>query len=423
MSKPLPLFLNPKNYSFWRRLSQFFVLSALILIPILGLFRIDMSNATLVVLGRQVWVSEVGLTFVFWLMVVSAYYVIAMLYGRVFCGWGCPQNMWGEVADEFMFRIFGFGTIREKKSNLFTREPAKGLWRYVLFVGMILFLLVMGVLAWLIIGSYFIPFPRMLYNLAHPNLIIYWTIFIVTGLVSLFFFLGHWWCKIACPAGMVPFLVWNKKTMSLRFDENRTSECEKCNLCFASCTMQINVKDAAGDSKRFCINCGACADVCNDHLKPQGKKGLLSIVFGKGKTPYPLYIAMGAFLLSAGMFTYGLISHQDLDVSITAKNSLGRIYATNTAGLKEANYQVRVSNKDNVPHQLSLMVEGLPQGSYRLSGTQPLLMPGEKQHIQLTILLDEKLFKHHSTRGFTVKAVDLVAARLTAHDHGLLFIP
>lgn len=423
MADHKPLFLNPKNYSFWRRLVQFFVLSSIVIIPIFGLFRIDVGNATLVVLGKQVWVSEVGLTFVFWLMVVSAYYIIAMLYGRVFCGWGCPQNIWGEVADEFMFRIFGFGTIREKKSNLFTKEPLKGAARYILFAGMILFLLTMGVLAWLVIGSYFIPFPQMLSFLTHPNLIVYWTIFIVTGLISLFFFLGHWWCKIACPAGMVPFLVWNRKTMSLRFDDDRKSECEKCNLCFAACTMQINVKDAAGDSKRFCINCGACSDICNQHLEPHGKKGLLSIMPSKAKPPYPLYIAIGAFLLSVSIFTYSLITHHDLDVNITAKNNQGRIYATNAAGVNEASYQVKVSNKDNVPHQLNVAVEGLPAGSYQLNETRPLLNPREKRHLQLTILLDEKAFKRHTTQGFSVNATEISNSKLSAHDHGLLFIP
>lgn len=416
------LALNPKNYSFWRRIMQIGSLLVLITFPIFGIFRIDIANAAIVIMGKQYWWNEVFVTYMVWLFLVSLYYFIGMVFGRIFCGWSCPQNLWAEVADFFLFKIFGFGSIREKKSKVFTRKPSEGTEKILYMASTGLLLTIVGVLTWLVVGSYFLPFSQMLHLLTHPNIVVV-TLWIVSiGTMGFFFAFGHWYCKIVCPVGMIPFLTWSQKTMSLQFDKTREKECVNCNLCFASCVTQINVKDAAGDSKRFCINCGVCADVCAKKMgEEHNQKGsLLQITPGKEKSwPAPILLAAFAVVVSLSLVLYGLTIHNDINVSLTGKNTLGKAFnmTTNTA-----NFTVIAANKDNKPHSFNIKVTGLPEGSYTLDKTElSKLAAGTKEPIGLTVNLNNPDIK----KGTTEMRVELIAtdANLHATDSVKLFKP
>ena len=83
---------KPSNKLHWQRRGfQLTVLALLVIIPVSGLFRIDPIQGAFVVLGRQIWFSDFGIVFGFWMAVAC---LLAMLYsvmGTVFCGWACPR--------------------------------------------------------------------------------------------------------------------------------------------------------------------------------------------------------------------------------------------------------------------------------------------------------------------------------------------
>ncbi len=412
---------NPKSYTFWRRISQFSFILLLILIPMLGVFRIDVANTSFVVFGKHYWWNEIALTLAGIIMLAVTYAGISIVYGRIFCGWACPQNLMGEISDWFEYRIFGQSTIHDTKV-LYRHEPYKGLARVNVVLMLVIFLLAMGIFVWLVAGSYFVPFSQMVQFLLHPNLIVLGTVIMVTGMMTVYFFMGHWWCKLACPVGMLPFLLWNPRTMTLRYDELRKDECEKCNACFTACMMQINVKDA-GDAKRWCLNCGLCSDVCAERLSVKGKPGLFTIEAGKGKLPGSVYIVSAAFAGAALIFGYGLSIHKDLEVSLVAKNLQGQTLSRGIQGEMIANFQVKVSNKDARAHDLRLKVEGLPEGSYSLSETRELWRAGEIRRIQLTVRVKGTEFKPLSTKTFVVSVAEPSNPKFSAQGRGQLFIP
>lgn len=413
--------LNPKTYTFWRRISQLSFILILALIPASGLFRIDVANTSFVVLGKHYWWNEIALTLTGLVMLGATYFVVSMIYGRIFCGWACPQNLMGEISDWFEYRIFGQSTIHDAK-RIYQRKPYSWPVRIGLGLLLLLFLLSMGVFVWLLLGSYFVPFSQMFYYLTHPNLVVLGTIVMVTGMMTVYFFMGHWWCKLACPVGMLPFLLWTPRTMTLRYDELRKDECEKCNACFTACMMQINVKDA-GDAKRWCLNCGLCSDVCAERLSLKGRPTLFSIKMGKGKLPSSIYIIIAAFLGAATIFAYGLSIHKDLEVSMVAKSVQGRTYTTGPKGELIANYQIKISNKDAHPHHLLLRLEGLPEGSFQLEDTESELKAGETKRVLLSVIIAGGEFKSHSTREFFINVEEKGNPTLAARGRGVLFIP
>lgn len=413
-----------QKYMLWRKVAQASFIISLALLPILGIFRIDIPNTSFEVFGKHIWWNESAITFGFIAMALSTYFMIAAIWGRIFCGWMCPQNIWGEMNDWFEYRLFGQSTMHEEK-KMYVREPWHGIRRYALFGSFLIFLFFMGTLVWLVIGSYFVPTEKLLYGLAHPNIVVSGSLAIMVGMVTVYSFMGHWWCKMACPVGMVPFILWTHRTMTLQFDSSRKHECEHCNKCFPSCIIQINVKDP-GDSKRWCFNCGACVDTCadvqtvhNDNTKPP----LLQIKKGEGQMPTSVFISAIVFVIASIVLSYGIMTHREIEVSVTAERAGGYMYSKNVKGEVELRYDIKVHNKDNKPHKLNIEVSGLPAGSYIIEKEQQEAGMGESVTTHLIVTINDPAFVAHKTKNFTVKVSDPENTKFSATDKGVVVVP
>lgn len=413
-----------QKYILWRKVAQVSFIITLALIPILGIFRIDIPNTSFEIFGKHIWWNEIAITMGFIALVLSSYFIISAIWGRIFCGWMCPQNIWGEMSDWFEYRLFGQSTMHETKV-LYTKEPWHGIRRYLLFVGLIIFLFAMGTLVWLVIGSYFVPTTNLLYGLTHPNTIVIGSLLIIVGMVTVFSFMGHWWCKMACPVGMLPFLLWTHRTMTLQFDSTRKHECEHCNKCFPSCIIQINVKDP-GDSKRWCFNCGACVDTCTDVQTEHNnntKPPLLQIHKGSGKLPASVYIASVVLVGAIALLSYGIMTHKNLEISVTSDRVAGQMYTKNSKGETEINYTIKIHNKDNRDHNLKIKVTGLPATSYKIDQTDIDAKAGESNLIYMKVTLNDHIFTPHKTKEFNVTVSDVANSKLNAQDKGILVVP
>src|SRR3569623_981949 len=71
--------------------SRFLVLAALVLIPLTGVFCIDLSSG-FVIFNKQIWFSDFFIVFGFWLAAACSLIILYSTMGTVFCGWACPQN-------------------------------------------------------------------------------------------------------------------------------------------------------------------------------------------------------------------------------------------------------------------------------------------------------------------------------------------
>ena len=73
--------LSGKRVALLRKITQIGMILALVLIPVSGLFRIDVSSG-FIVLGREIWFSDFLIVFGFWLALLYCY------YGLLDCGNG-----------------------------------------------------------------------------------------------------------------------------------------------------------------------------------------------------------------------------------------------------------------------------------------------------------------------------------------------
>lgn len=290
---------------FWRRSLQagFFIL--FILAPVFDIFRIDVTQAHVVLFG-QVW--SLGINALMHgetsgpqavlniilrgllplLLLVIGFGWIAWRYGRLYCGWLCPHFSVVEMINGLMRRASGKPSVWEKHALPETRADGHRLpvqrsyWWLVLLAAMgFAFLWAVALL------TYLLPPTEIYANLIHLSLTRNQIIFLsaATTVLTLEFFLArHLFCRFGCAVGVFQSLVWmaNKRGMVVGFDRQRAPECATCDSqCEHACPMRL--KPRAIKRHMFtCTECGQCIAACEqvqDKVQA-GKPPLLQWVQG-----------------------------------------------------------------------------------------------------------------------------------------------
>jgi len=181
----------------------------------------------------------------FILMIIG--FLLALLFGPVFCGWVCPFG----TIQEWFGRI-GQKIFKKRRYNHFI--PAKiDRWlrylRYLVLVWVIYMTAASGTLIFAKIDPY-----HALFNLWSSELAIGGVIVLaLTLLASLF--VERPWCKYACPYGAVLGLFNLFRIFSIR---RVPGTCRLDGACDITCPMNIKVSEKTMIRDHQCITCLKC---------------------------------------------------------------------------------------------------------------------------------------------------------------------
>ncbi len=386
-----------RGLSWQLRLTRFGTIALLVFIPISGIFRIDLSSG-FVVLGRQVWFSDFHIVFGLWLAIACGLVMLYSTLGNVFCGWACPQNTFSTWANDLTKKHLGKRAVidwnNEKSANLASGKNNIKNWLYLSLK--------------LLLGAMFIALIPMLYfyppgavwsfitfqedaRLAGSLHWIY-TVFTFIALVNLAV-IRHFICRYMCIYRMWQFLFKTKDTLHIVYDESRAADCEKCNFCATTCSVDINPKQT--QTYDSCINCGECITACDSLHEKKGLKGLLRFKLGPRQSTNTLtgckenidtnlatatqrltWVAP-VFLFAIGLFIWGLSTYAPYHLTVYQ----GEVPRGETV----QDYHINVANKLYKPSTLTLSIEGLPEGSYRLEKEQISFDTATRQDVTLHI--------------------------------------
>ena len=245
------------------------------------------------ILGFPFWPQDFYLFVLF--MIVGVVFVIffTVIFGRIFCGWICPQTIFMEMVFrriEYWIEGDRGAQIRLSKQEWNAEKIRKKGFKWFVFL-VISFFIANVFLAYLISSD---ELFRMIGENPVHNKSTLIALLIFTGV---FYFIFTWFreqvCIIACPYGRLQGVLLDNKSINVAYDfvrgekqtgrdkfnknEDRATtgkgDCIDCKQCVNVCPTGIDIRNG---TQLECINCTACIDECDTIMESVNlPKGLI----------------------------------------------------------------------------------------------------------------------------------------------------
>jgi len=300
-------------------------------------------------------------------------FVVTALWGRIWCGYACPQTVFMESVFRRVERWIEGPRDTRIRRNLgpatFGKIWRKGL-KHILFVG----------LAWLVAHvflAYFIPARELLVAVTGPPGA-HWAAFLWGTIWTGVLYFDYAWfreqtCLIICPYGRAQAAMVDRDTVVIGYDEKRgeprskkTAEggdCIDCYRCVAVCPTGIDIRNGL---QLECIGCSNCIDACDEIMDRVGRpRGLVRYDSQRGfegekrasvKRPR---VFLYAFLGVLGLAVFGFSAAGRSGFELRALRSTGLPYVLEEDWIRNV-YNVRVQNKQDRPQTYTISAE--PKG-------------------------------------------------------------
>src|SRR5690606_22471133 len=227
-----------------------------------------------VLFGNVFWPQDLYI-FVFGMLIALVCIVLfTAVYGRVWCGWACPQTIFMElIFRRIEFWIEGDWTQQKKLNNgpnTTSKYVKKGLKHGV-------FLLISFAISNLIL-SYIIGVDALWKIMTDPvsqhigglvSIVMFTLVF-----YGVFAYLREIVCTTICPYGRLQSVLMDDKSVTIAYDHRRgeprghrkkgaeqlLGDCVDCNLCVQVCPTGIDIRNGL---QMECVSCTACIDACD----------------------------------------------------------------------------------------------------------------------------------------------------------------
>jgi len=342
-----------------------------------------------------------------WLLVMAGIglFFVTALAGRLWCGYACPQTVWTN-AFVWMERIAEGKRSKRMKldKSAWTREKIlRRTFKQFLWISFA---------AWTgyTFVGYFTPIIELAGKIATLSLggwETFWIVFYSFATYGNAGIMREQVCKYMCPYARFQSAMFDNDTLIVSYDAERgdprgsrnrkdrdrtgLGDCIDCTLCVQVCPVGIDIRDGL---QYECIACAACVDACDGVMdKMEYPRGLVkyttehAIHGEKSSVVRPRTIIYGTLLLILLIGFVGAISNrQELRMDVLRdRNALYRELAT---GKIENVYTLKVLNKSEREHPLSVGVTGLPGLTIETDPQQPVAAAGEMTTIAARVQAD-----------------------------------
>jgi cytochrome c oxidase accessory protein FixG len=304
--------------------------------------------------------------------------LVTALFGRAFCGWGCPHTLFME----FVIRPIERLTKARPNAKSTTAGMAA---KYLLFL-ISAWVLGNTILAYFIGGSTIRTWMTQS-PLQHP-----WPFVATAAMTAAFFFHVAYFreqlCLLACPYGRFQSALLDKQSLIVAYDVNRgeprgkrrpgvyslevLGDCIDCGACTRTCPTGIDIRNGL---QMECVNCTQCIDACDAMMTKVGRPtGLVRYASAAGMEGRPnrllrprtlLYPA--ALAVSLSLFFCVLFTRTSFDAVVF--RAAGAPFVMAGDGRVHNTLRIKLVNRHDEPTEFRL--ESTTPGTTLSSATMP----------------------------------------------------
>jgi len=348
---------------------------------------LDLPRRKLAVLGLVLWPQDTELL---WLALFSTLvwiFFVSALFGRVWCGWACPQTVFLEGVFRHIERWIEGSPAKRRKLDMGPWNWNK-IWRKAL--KHVVFLVFSSHVANTFL-CYFASTDQVIeMSMMPPADNVAWFGF-MAGFTLIFYADFAWFreqlCTMACPYGRWQSVLIDRHSVIVGYDPGRGEsratkgarrralkaapegsgdsalgfgDCVDCNRCVQVCPTGIDIRDGL---QLECVSCTACIDACDEVMdrvgKPRGLIRYTSLAGLKGEKPRPIRprtVLYGTlFTLAIGVFVVMLNTRADVEVQmIRAQRDAVRLIGDDVLN----HYRGKLVNKRTTPIAVTVACPG-----------------------------------------------------------------
>jgi cytochrome c oxidase accessory protein FixG len=309
-------------------------------------------------------------------------FLVTSLYGRIWCGYACPQTVW---TDLFMWieRLVE-GDRNERMKRDAGPLTADKLWRKGLTHAIWLGIAFWTGGAWIM---YFVDAPTVTVEFwtGAASKEVYFFTFLFTATTYL---LAGWAreqvCTYMCPWPRFQAAMLDEQSLTVTYQSWRGEprlrgrrrpgdgggDCVDCGACVTACPTGIDIRDGI---QLECINCGLCIDACNHVMSVIGRPSWL-ITWGtladqaaraRGeRAPFRFFrirtiIYLSALLAALGIMAVALAERAELGLSVL--HDRAPLFVPLADGSLRNGYTLKIANKEDTQVLYEISVQGLPE--------------------------------------------------------------
>ncbi len=282
---------KPKGkYYTWRTIVAWILLAVLFIVPFLKmngepLLLFNVLQRKIIIFGIPFTPQDLHIFAVGMLSLFVFIILFTSVFGRIFCGWLCPQTIFMEMIYrkiEYAIEGDAGAQIKLNKAPWTTQKYVKKISKHLLFV-------IIAVVIISVLFSYVIGMDALLDVYRDPfgkGRGVFFAILFFSALFYIIFaFVREQVCTNICPYGRLQGVLLNEDSIVVTYDHIRgeprgklkkggssdLGDCIDCKLCVHACPTGIDIRNG---TQLECINCTACMDACDAVMdkigKPQG---------------------------------------------------------------------------------------------------------------------------------------------------------
>ncbi|MDX1975905.1 MAG: cytochrome c oxidase accessory protein CcoG [Rickettsiales bacterium] len=346
---------------------------------------IDLNHTRAYFFGVEIWPQEVYyITGILILAAVGLFFVTS-LFGRVWCGYACPQTVWTDLFVWVERIVQGDRNARKKlDESKWTLEKLrkKGLTH---LIWLMISMCTGG--AWVF---YFNDAPTLLDQITHMD--IPWAVggWILGLTFSTYLMAGaarEQVCTYMCPYARFQSAMFDKDTLIIAYQPQRgeprgkhkmgdtwegKGHCIDCDSCVTVCPMGIDIRNGL---QMECIACGLCIDACDGIMEKIGlPKGLIRYDT-ESKKPFnplrPRTFWYGSIISLVGcLMLYSLLTRSPLEMNVI--HDRNPLFVRLSDGSVRNGYNVSIINKHHEDKSYSLTVEGIDNAAMRVQASSDI---------------------------------------------------